>query len=275
MNNRTVISIAGLIVAIIAGIFVPYGIYSCQQKPDFSMKISPNICSLEKGAGKEAKIEIKSINGYEEPIALKISDGEDFIVSSSSVELVKHPYDEEIILGIETDRDTAKAGDYDVKVVGRGEDNKERVCLLTLTIKGEEEKDDDEKEKDKDDGSDKTSETRITSPVNGQTIISSSYYAEGTAADTLPEGKHAWLGLYTDGNWWPQMEITPGLGIWGRTVYFGSSGAFDIFIIYLNDQENLDISNFIQRCEASGDWPGKALPVNADFADKIRVNIQK
>ncbi|MBN2169151.1 MAG: hypothetical protein JW738_07890 [Actinobacteria bacterium] len=266
--------IGGIIVAVaaIAGaVLVPF-LVTDNPEPDFRMKISPNVGSVEKGAGREAKIEFKSLNGYREPIALRISDGEEFIITSSNVELIKHPYDEEIRLEIETDRETSIAGDYDIKVVARGEDNKEKECVFTLTIKGEKET----REEEREEGEESTvSGTKITSPVNGQTINTSSYYVEGTIADALPEGKHAWLGLYTDGNWWPQMEIGPGLDIWGRTVYFGGSGAFEIFIVYVNDQENLDVSNFVQRCEASGDWPGIALPANAEFADKITVNIHK
>lgn len=91
----------------------------------------------------------------------------------------------------------------------------------------------------------------------------------------MPPGKRAWLGhsCKSYDGWWPDQELGAGQSGW-LSVDYGDVGMYELFIIYLNDEEHNKAVDYIINSQSSGTSDGLKLPADPEYAHRITVTLR-
>jgi hypothetical protein len=117
-------------------------------------------------------------------------------------------------------------------------------------------------------------------PIGGPIEIDN--YVVGVTGTILfiPEDMHLWLVVYPigSGRYHPQQsEIIPSENNeWRLDVYFGTPDAgvgeqFDLLLVFVNEEGNQALQDYLNNAAITGEYPGMDLPSGCEIIDRITV----
>ena len=120
---------------------------------------------------------------------------------------------------------------------------------------------------------------KITNPANEETV-SSSIFVNGTFSGETPVDQYAWVVINprdSTKQFWPQggNHIKPINQKWSLMAIIGGNQdrgkKFDIIVISVDNETDIDFSNWVNQGDKTGNYPSKEFPENATIMDKITV----
>lgn len=117
------------------------------------------------------------------------------------------------------------------------------------------------------------------SPKNGDSVGWKTT-VKGKLSSNLATNQHLWLVVHPEDSsgWWPQNSeiITNSDLTWEQTIYIGRKDSqedvgrkHDLIVVLADETANQEFNDYLERAQATGDFPSKPLPSNVKILDKI------
>jgi hypothetical protein len=116
---------------------------------------------------------------------------------------------------------------------------------------------------------------RIHYPRNSD-LVPRRFRAEGTV-DSLPEGQHLLLVVEVGGLMWPKGEVQVNNASWASEVYEGGTppdGNFALSLYLVSKEGYVEVSAWLERGRATGDFPGLSHIKDRIKLDSINLRLE-